>query len=276
MDKKELLKNIAADSETEAMLLKETQRQLEEEISKPFRKRDYNKIEELTSRVRSISESREAAQLRDECGKKYLHERINEQSAKKKRRLPASGLIAALCCLTIVLGLNMYSFSTFGTNIITAVVKHTQGGISLDFSQPDSGNSETEVSEADSYGIKEKCLEYGVDCAAPEYIPEGFVLDDFMCEELSDSTNCIFYYSRGEDIFNLTIEKYKSSELIPPVLIPNEESNVREEFINGNLVYVMNENENYTAVYSSGDIVYLFYTSGTEFEEIYKVIKSME
>lgn len=276
MDKKELLKNIAADSETENLLLSELQSQLNEELKKPFKKQDFDKIEQLTSSIRALAGNEDAIKLRNECGKRYLLERAAQKKRRSVGKIPVTILAAALCCLTVVLGLNAYSFSTWGVNIFSAVVKYTQSGVSLDFSTPDSGFSDAESSEADSYGIKEKCAKYGVECEAPEYMPDGFELSDFLCEELSDSTNCYFYYINGDSRLNLTIEKYNDSELIPPVLIPNEEHDVEQKFISGKLVYIMNNENAYTAVYSSGNIVYLIYTEGLGYEKLEKIIDSME
>lgn len=276
MDKKDLLKSISADRETENLLMSELQRQLNEELNKPFKKQDFDKIEELTSSVRSLAENEEAIRLRDECGKKYLLEKVSQKKRRAVGKFSVALIATVLCCLTVVLGLNAYSFSTWGVNIFTAVVKYTQSGVSLDFSSPDGDNSDADTSEADSYGIKARCAEYGVECETPEYIPDNLELSDFLCEKLSDSTNCCFYYSNENSKLNLTIEKYNNSEAIPPVLVPNEEHDVEQEFINGKLMYILNKENSYTAVYSSGDIVYLIYTEGLGYEEFEKIIDSMK
>lgn len=276
MDKKDLLKNILADRETENLLMSELQRQLNEELSKPFKKQDFDKIEQLTSSIRSLVESEEAIKLRDECGRKYLLEKAGQKKHRAVGKFSVTLLATVLCCLTVILGLNAYSFSTWGVNFFTAVVKYTQSGVSFDFSAPESGASDDDTSEADSYGIKAKCAEYGVECETPEYIPDGLELSDSLCEELSDSTSCYFYYSNENSKLNLTIEKYNNSDAIPPVLIPNDEHDVVQKFINGKLMYILSKENSYTAVYSSGDIVYLIYTEGLGYEEFEKIINSME
>lgn len=276
MDKNKLLNMISDDCETELLLLGELQKQLDEELSKPLKLRDFDKIDMLTQSVRELTESTEAAEIRDENGKQYIREKAEKKAKSSASLRRFAGIGAALCCVAIVVGVNAYSLSTLGMSFFSAVVQFSKSGVSLDFSTPDNVPSDVGTGTEDKFGIKEKCAEYGVSCAAPEYIPDDYVLSDYFCEELSDSTACSFYFTSGEHRLNLTIEKHISADSIPPMLIPNEEHALEEVLINGNMVYLLNENNCYTAVYSSGDTVYLLYTDGLDYDEFEKIIVSMK
>lgn len=275
MNKNELLKKISADSDTELKLSLLLNSKLENELKKPLKKQNFIEIEKITCSIRALGESDEAIMLRDECGKKAILEKANQYKTPFRKYM-LGGAITVLCCITLIFALNAYSFSTWGMSIFSAVVKYTGNGVTLDFSLPDNYHENKNTDFKDNYGIKEKYAEYGIEAQAPEFIPEGFKLSDFQCEKLSYSTNCCFYFTHDNIIFNLTIEKYDDSEMIPPVLIPNDQKNVSEEFHNGNLVYIMNNDNSYTAVYSSGNIVYFIYTDNLDYDTLIKILNSMK
>lgn len=275
MNRKELLKNIADDSETEKLLLAELQYQLNNELNKPLRKRDFDKIEELTSSIRELTDSPESISERTRSGTEYLCGKL-----KQSRKRPGNRYIytaaAALCgCIVLVIGLNINAFSAFGRNIFSAIVNFSKNGVIIDFSLQNAGGDIPENSGSDKYGFREKYDYYGIEAEAPYYIPDGFELNDLCFEKLSESSIISLYYRKDEAKLDFSIEIYDDGANIPSILIPDREHDVREEPIGGHSVYIISDNDSFTAAYRCGNTVYIIFSDGLPYDEFEKTVESM-
>lgn len=112
------------------------QAELERELELPEDSRDYDKIAELTAAMAEIKDCAPDDHAEERCIQAV---RNNLAGQKKKRRFSVVSrwLAAAAACLTVFVALNVYTMKTFGENFFSTVVKLTQNGFSLDFTQDD-------------------------------------------------------------------------------------------------------------------------------------------
>ncbi len=277
MDKNLLSQCISSDTSSDKLLADELHAQLRSELDKPLKSRDFEKINQLTLDIRRLSESDNDINLKNQNGINYVKNQFAENKKSSRKFSPARIIGSVACCFAIVAGVNAYSMSTLGMNFFSAIVNFSKGAVSLDFSNTSDNSENADSDSYDKFGIKEKCADYGVVCTAPTFMPSEFELSDFFCEKLTESVACSFYFSSSDEkTLNITVEQYADSQDIPSVLIPNKEMSLQQSVINNNLVYILDENDCYTAVYSSGNTVYLFYSDGLSYDTFEKIIASMK
>lgn len=275
MDKNELQKRLLEDNDIEHKYLCELKSELDEEINKPIKKRDLNKIEELTRSIRELTDSEQGIRQRTEEGISAIMAR----SANEKR---AGGfqfrrLATALCvCFVAVIGLNLISFHAWGTNIVSALIEIKKGAISVDFGSQKYDVIDLPTSDDDPYGIKEKCAEYEVYPEVPQYLPKDFKLIDCNIDEMDILTELRFYYKKDDIKLNLAYQSYSKAEYITSIGIPSDKYNVTEEVINGHTVYILKEDDQFTATYMINNIVYVIFSDGLDYDECQKIIESFD
>lgn len=271
MDKNELQKRLLEDNDIEHKYLCELKSELDEEINKPIKKRDLNKIEELTRSIRELTDSEQGIRQRTE-------EDISAIMARSANEKRAGGfqfrrLAAALCvCFVAVIGLNLISFHAWGTNMFSAAYRLMNGGISIDMNE----RIELPTTADDPYGMKTKCAEYGMYPETPSYIPEGFRLIHVDDVKKTDSIRLTFYYKKEGINLHFVFFQYYNKDQIPPVGIPTDTYNVVEEEINNHKMYILKEDNQFTAIFQSDNIVYSIASDGLNYDECQKVIESLD
>ena len=254
-------------------ILSELNRELEAEISKPKNKRDLERICELNEMIFQLNCSdNEAVQDSIEASKSKLMNKIQESKPKNSIRL-YKGLSVAAACAAVVVGLNAFSLRALGQNIFSAAYQFTKGGILIDMSNGND-NIELPVTSADPYGMKAKCAEYDMYPLTPTYIPEGFELIDLHEEKGSVMSNVIFHYEKDDIILNFNFTMFSEGSEIPPVGMPTDTYNVVEEQINGHKMYILKEDNQFTATFLEENIVYAITAIDCDYDECRKVIES--
>ncbi|MCM1529774.1 MAG: DUF4367 domain-containing protein [Alistipes sp.] len=132
------------------------------------------------------------------------------------------------------------------------------------------------TSENDPYGIKAKCAEYGISPQAPFYLPDGFELVDFYAEINEAFSDICFFYKNGKTRLNITFTKYVNSDNIPPIGIPTDTYNLQETEINGQTVFILKEDGQFTATYLNNGIVYVITSNKLDYDECQKVVEAMK
>lgn len=254
-------------------ILSELNRELEAEISKPKNKRDLERICELNEMIFQLNCSdNEAVQDSVEASKSKLMNKIQESKPKNSIRL-YKGLSVATACAAVVVGLNAFSLRALGQNIFSAAYQFTKGGIFIDMSNDDN-NIELPVTSADPYGMKAKCAEYDMYPLTPTYIPEGFELVDLYEEKLTTLSNVIFYYKKNNILLNFEFTMFSDGREIPPIGVPTDSYNIVEEQINGYKMYILKEDNQFTATFLEENIVYAITAIDCDYDECRKVIES--
>ena len=123
--------------------------------------------------------------------------------------------------------------------------------------------------------MKAKCAEYNMKPLTPTYIPAGFELADIAVDEISSFTDVIFYYKKSGIKLNFDFCQYKEGEEIPPIGIPTDTYNISEEVVNARKMYILKEDNQFTAAFLEDNIVYLITAIDCNYDECQKVIESL-
>jgi len=244
--------------------------ELNKELKKKFNERNFDKIEQLTRLIRELTEDKQNIKETTENGIAMLKEKRYNNIAKFNFRKK----IVSLCvCIGVIFIFNCMSLSAWGTNIFSAIVKLNNGSISIDLGKQQQEIISLPKSPNDPYGIKEKCAESGLYPETPEYLPKNFDLVNLETDEM-EICKCIdFYYKNDKMKINISYSKFNIDD-IPPLGIPADTYNLTETKINNHIVYILKEDNQFTATYIIDNMVYLIYTENVDYNECEKIIES--
>ena len=189
-DLKDLAEKINADKEFSMEAYNYIKTELDKENAKPLRRRDFDRIEQLTSQLNELSGGENNKSTEE------LYERIKnyERSAAKPVNI-LKRFAPVLCCLALVLTVNCVTVLAYNMNIFSAVIEFTKGGFSVNFGKDEPVPVELPTSEDDPYGFIAKLAEYDIEFETPHYIPEGFVLTEvstYVNEKVGNTVRFIF------------------------------------------------------------------------------------
>lgn len=216
---------------------------------------DFDLINEL---VLTISEAENYSQADIDVEKEYS--KITEVKRRKPILSYVKGVVAAAC--TVVAISNVISYSSYGENIYTLVVKNDDK-IHFDFFKSDENASNS--FEYDSYGVKKfyECL--GLKIESPMYFPEGFeITEKRICEQLVTLSD-----GKGQvDISFMPLNRGLTLDGVNP-----NESVIH---VNGHIATYINDENADWLIYKFDDIVAIYDFRYLSDEEIEKIILSIE
>lgn len=270
MGNESLKRKVLNDMNMKENMISDLQRELKEEMNKPSDKWDCEKINEITQTIHNLSCDNENEEINS--GKENLLKKI--KVTKKPRRKIYRTISAVAACLIVGVALNTISISVCGMNMFSAVYEITQGGIKIDLNKKEDV-IELPTAPDDPYGMKTKCAEYDIYPLTPSYIPEEFELINFEKDINGAFDTVIFRYKKDDTKLNFEICKYNDAENIPPIGIPTDTYNIEEQEINGNTMYILKEDNQFTATFQENDIVYVIFADGLNYDECQKVVESL-
>ena len=270
MNNKDLVHNISNITEADIELLKELQAQLDEELNKPVKHQNFDLIDEITKTICEIYKENELIEAKSQSGIAYIKGMVKARNKKSKFR-KWSAILGS--CAAVVLVLNIASISAFGKNMFSAAYHMVKGGITIDMIKEDV--IELPTTADDPYGMKAKCAEYDMYPLTPSYIPERFELVNLVVDELSSFTHIIFQYKDSGIKLNFDFCQYNEGEEIPPIGIPTDTYNIVEEEINGHTMYILKEDNQFTAAFLEDNIVYAITAIDCSYDECQKVVESL-
>ncbi len=262
-----ILEKIRSDSSFGEINIEELTKQLDRELAKP--NPDYDLVEELTA---VIFEAKGKAVKEIDVQSEI---RTIKQKSIKHFKIPKWAITVSAACIMLI-GANTLSVAAWGTNIFSAIVQFTKGDLTIDLGKQEQTVISLPTSENDPYGIKAKCAEYDVYPITPYYLPEGFKLTDCTENILSHSTDLRFFYENDNAKLILSYEAYKNSDDIPPIGIPTDTYNLVETEINGQTVFILKEDGQFTATFLNNNIVYVITSNKLDYDECQKVVESMK
>lgn len=270
MENETLKRKVLNDMNMKENMIADLQRELKSEMDKPSDQWNCEKIAEITEAIHNIS--CEGSKETEEKSKNKLLKKIGELGTPTIKSY--KWLSVAVACAAVVVGLNAFSLRALGQNIFSAAYQFTKGGILIDMSNDDN-NIELPVTSTDPYGMKAKCAEYDMYPLTPTYIPEGFELVDLYEEKLTTLSNVTFYYKKADIILNFNFTMFSDDREIPPIGIPTDTYNIVEEQINGYKMYILKEDNQFTATFLEDNIVYAITAIDCDYDECQKVIESL-
>lgn len=127
---KDLADKINADREFDMEAYNYIKNELDIETSKPLRRRNLDRIEQLTSQLTELSGNNTNANT------DRLYERISsyERAAKKPVNI-LRRFAPVLCCFVLVFTANCVTVAAWDMNIVSAVIEFTKNGFSVDFGE---------------------------------------------------------------------------------------------------------------------------------------------
>lgn len=134
-----LIDRLKNDNNSENYMIKELSEELDREMNKPYEDIDYEKVAELSSVITEISGGMPEQQHRDENIRRITDECTAIIKRKKIRKI-RTWISALSACVVLVISLNLYTMNSFGENLFKTIVRMTESGFSLDFSnEPEEG-----------------------------------------------------------------------------------------------------------------------------------------
>lgn len=270
MNKKDLIHNISNITEADKELLNELQAQLDEELKKPVKQQNFDLIDEITKTICEIHKENELIEAKSQNGIAYMKSQIKPNYRKSNLRKWSTVLGS---CAAVVLALNIASISAFGTNMFTAAYQIVKGGMTINMDKENV--IELPTTDDDPYGMKAKCAEYDMYPLTPTYIPDGFELIDITEIESSSFNNLIFYFKNRKIKLNFDFCQYNEGEEIPPICIPTDTYDIMEEEINGHTMYILKEDNQFTATFQKNNTVYMIFADGLDYDSCQKIIESL-
>ena len=271
MNHQELLQAMQSDS-ADLEFVDELRKAIQAETEKPLNEQDYDFIDEASQTISRINGTDRLIDERTETGIQKLHCKI--RAFKRKMRLKRAGIIAACACMVLVVS-NIFSYHVYGINAFSAVYQMLNGGVTVDLTKPNgSADAGGNLYEQE---MKDLCARYKIDAFIPTYIPAGFKPTENYgrFDELDEQKNLSFYFKRNESKLTLRILDYESADSITPIGIPTDSYNITERTINGTLVSIMKEEQEFRAVFLIGTTQYLLSADKLDYDECQLVLDSM-
>lgn len=265
----ELADKINADKEFTMEAYRYIKSELDKETAKPLHKRDFDRIEQLTAQLAELSGDKPS----DNTDSLYRQIREYERTAKKPLNI-FKRFVPVLCCFVLVITANCVSVAAWNMNIISAVIKFTQGGFSVDF-----GNQPEKIvlptSEDDPYGLIAKLAEYDIEFETPHYIPDGFELEHTSSNTNKNVSSMVrFIFKKGNQSISFDFEVYQND--VGQIGIPSDHYNISETEINGYPAIVSKEDNQYTITYQKDKTVFFMFADGVPYDECEKIVESIK
>ncbi len=267
---KDLADKINVDKEFTVEAYNYIKTELDRETLKPLRKRDFDRIEQLTSQLAELSRDDYTPDNTDR-----LYERIRSyESSTKKPVNIFKRFIPVLCCFVLVFTANCVSVAAWNMNIVSALIEFTKGGFAVDFDKPKE-EIHLPTSKNDPYGFIAKLAEYDIEFETPYYIPDGFVLTEVDTNLNENYANTVrFNFRKDNQTINIDYVRYWND--VGQIGIPSDYYNISETEVNGSPAIISKEDNQYTITYQKGKIVFYMFTQDVSYDECEKIVKSIK
>lgn len=260
----------------------EVSEMLEKELAKPYKKRDYDKIEELLTEYTRMNGMEEQIQKASETGVQKVIARTKTRKLRVRKYRP---LVTVVCLAVVMAIFNTISVVAFDMDAFSFIVHIIDDGFSVDFFSkevPSESVVQIPVSEDDPYGMIAECSRNGLYPETPHYLPEGYVLT--LC------TNNDMYSYKKYNKFTFTnssnqkesicfyYQLYDDSEKLKYFKFSNTEHNLKEIEVNGKTAILAEEKKDkqFTIVYHIGNLLISIFTENISNDEVHKIIESMK
>ena len=266
----ELLKSMQAD-EGNADLHAEVQKKLDEELAKSPDAQNFAYIDDLTQTLEQIDGDSESTAEFTARGIKMLNAELRKR--RRKLMLRRTGF-AAVCACVVFLATNIWSYSVYGINSISAVYQLVNGGVIIDFDSsvtvPDTGNPYAD-------DMRAVCDEHEIDARLPAYLPEGMQKDERFGKYYAgqQSDDVLFSFVRGGASVSLHITQYHGLDSIPPMEISGYGQNIAPQVIAGTTVHVLKSEDDFLALFVIGDTQYTLRCVALDYDECQRILYSM-
>ena len=271
MTEQELLKAIQSD-DTDQIMLAALQSKLDSELERSDDELDIDKINRITATIDIITGNDRITAERSQPGIDKIKQELHQQSRHSRIRIIKW---AAACACFLLIVSNIWSFSAYGMNSFSVAYQILTGGVTIDFSKQESEAKENgNPYEAEMRTAYDK---HQIEGLVPAYIPSGFQPTDSFGSSynMENETHLFFNMKNQKKKLNILVVKFRNLNSIPPLGIASDQLNITEQNINGTIVYISKENQQYTAVFMIDTTQYILSADGVDYDECQRVLESM-
>ena len=239
---------------------------LDQEMEKPVKKWDMEKIGELTALMSQLRGSK----AEETAPPEFVEGVLTKLSSREvpRRKAVFRRICIAAACLVLFIGADLTSHKVLGQGILPAGYYAVQGGIHTFL---DGSDGKPDSHENIYYGImKEYIDKYGLDAMIPTYIPKGFELD--KVEEASDRVDFYFLGANQKIVFNyrLLTDDDRGGFTIPAYVF-----DVREIMVNDHIFNIVKEDQQYKAWCIEDNKLICFETYDLSYEIADDILRSL-
>lgn len=269
MEREILGKKVINDMEIRENMISDLERALEEEIEKPSKEWESEKIEELSKTIymlRGDGESntyapQEEAVLRKLRSRKLLFKRMYSRVA------------ALAACLMVTFVVIITDDPVYSVMPLPAGCKVSDSDVQIKFEED--GPIDLPMAESDPYGMIAKAAEYNLEPVVPSYIPEGMELTSAEGRVSGRNSYCRFDFRHKKQHIIWTIDKDAFLENRGEPCFGTDTFDVTLEEIGGCTVYIIQNKKSNVAVFVDGLTLYHLNVIHMEYEEFRKILDSL-
>ena len=259
----------------------EVSEMLEKELAKPYKKRDYDKIEELLNEYTRMNGMEEQIQKASETGVQKVIARTKTRKLRVRKYRP---LVTVVCLAVVMAILNTISVVAFDMDAFSFIVHVVDNDFSVDFFSkevPSESVIQIPVSEDDPYGMIAECAKNGIYPETPYYLPEGYVLTLCANNHIPSCKkyNCFTFTNQTNknNWIYISYDLYENSEMMEQSKFPNIEHNLTEIQLNGHKAILAEEKKDrqFQIIYHIDNLLIYIFTQNVSGEELNKIIESM-
>ena len=254
---------------------------LEKELTKPYQKRDYDKIEALLEEYTVQNGLEDQLKQATETG---IQKAIAQTKKRKSKIKKYRGILVSVCLIAILATANVISVVAADKDIFSVIVNFAKTNFSVDFFSSEVSSEivlQIPTSNDDPYGMIAKCAENGIYPETPHYLPEGYVLT--LCKytdmpQFLHGMKFTFKNQNNEDEYIcFTYDLYEDVKQMAYTKYPNIEHNLTEIEINGKPAILAEEKkDNQTRiVYHIDNLLVSIFIQGMSNDKINDIINSI-
>lgn len=249
------------------------QAEIELEMRKAEKDRDYDRIAELSAYwCELIGDTSEYGESDNDGIEDILSMTVNAEKKPKRHTVIRRAFISVACAAVLLLSVNLFTVSAFNMNFLRTIIHYSQGGFSVEFTEDQPNDKD------DKYGIKAECAKYGIYPEIPHYLPEGFELESIEYLPYSVFNGVEFRYIKSEEpneIIIMCFDLYDDIEKMKNVKIPSDYYNIDEIQINGKTAITSKEDNQYTLLYVNDYLMITIFTQDVPYDECDKIAQSI-
>ncbi len=255
---------------TDAQKMQALQNSLQNEKKKPPAKRDYDRIASICAEI---------CRLQHPEGMPDLEKQKQELTARLSRnRQQSSGHIhilraalSAACIMSIAAG-NFWSVRAYGVNLLQAAYELIGSGVQCNLSAFQHSDAASDV-RSNLEQMQQICSDCGFSPLLPQYLPESLTLTR---SETDHSPYADFCFTDGSRIAELTFEQFSDGRNAGDVTagFPTDRCHIREVQSDGTKILISWEDQQFTAFFLHGQILYTVFTENLDYEEAHRILDS--
>ncbi len=255
---------------------------LSEELKKPAKKRNYDKIEELTEAyAKLMGTEAEVENAMQRC----LSELRSKARPKRKFTRRMRGIVFTVSVAVLMFVMNIVTVSAFDMNVFSFIVHVADGSFSVDFPQISEKKVQEEkiirlpVTPVDPYGMIAECAKIGLYPETPHYLPDGLFLIGVRANDIKNLEKYVSFNYIGENNkkISFSYHLFCNEIAMQGAGFPNDEHHFQEIEVNGHpaVLAIEKKDKEFTLVYVCDDLLMCHFSCwNISEEEVQKIIGS--